>query len=112
MEKAEAVIRSNPLPRFTDRTIIDPDRYIEAVRTTINNGYGLDDEEYLTGVRATAAAITNHGYAEPAAIWVVGFKSGINRSKLNHLALETKQAAETINHRLSHPDQPAKWMTA
>ena len=106
MKNAEAIIQSNPLPKFTDRTITDPELYLEAVQKTMNKGYGLDDEEYLIGVRATAAAITNNGYVEPAAIWVVGFKSGIDRLKLKRLALETKRAAETISHRLSHPDQP------
>lgn len=107
MEKAEAVIRSNVLPKFTDRSITDPDSYLDAVRKTKQMGYGLDDEEYLTGVRATAAAIKNHDHTSPAAIWVVGFKSGIDRLKLKKLAVETRQAAEMISRRLSHPEQSA-----
>jgi DNA-binding IclR family transcriptional regulator len=70
-------------------------------------GYGLDDEEYLTGVRATAAAIKNRDHTSPAAIWVVGFKSGIDRLKLKKLAIATRQSAEMINRRLSHPEQSA-----
>ena len=103
MKKAATLIQSNELPKFTDHSITDPAIYLEAVKAVIQNGYGLDDEEYLTGVRATAAAIKNHDHASPAAIWVVGFKSGINRSKLERTAIETRRAAEAISHRLSDP---------
>ncbi len=110
MDKAEAFIHSNELPKFTDQSITDPAVYLEAVHTAGQVGYGLDDEEYVTGVRATAAAIKNHDQTSPAAIWVVGFKSGIDRLKLKKLAIETRQAADTISRRMSHPEHPAHWM--
>ena len=111
MDNAKSIVRSNVLPKFTDKSITDPAIFLEAVEAAIQNGYGLDDEEYLTGVRATAAAIKNHDHTSPAAIWVVGFKSGIDRIKLKKLAIETRQAAETISLRLSHPEQPAQRLT-
>ena len=103
MKKAATLIQSNELPKFTDHSITDPAIYLEAVKAVVQKGYGLDDEEYLTGVRATAAAIKNHDHASPAAIWVVGFKSGINQSRLEKMAVETRWAAEAISRRLSDP---------
>jgi DNA-binding IclR family transcriptional regulator len=105
MKKAAKMVQSNGLPKFTDRSITDPATYLKAVEAVIHNGYGVDDEEYLTGVRATAAAIMRQDHASAAAIWVVGFKSEINRTKLKKMAIETRQAAETISRRLFAPRQ-------
>lgn len=101
IEKAGEFIKLNELPKFTGHTINDPARYLEAVEAVIEKGFGVDDEEYLTGIRATAAAIKNHGHGSSAAIWVVGFKSGIDRTKFNKMAVETRRAAEMISRRLS-----------
>lgn len=103
LEKAAALVRSSDLPAFTDHSITDPAVYLETIETVIRNGYAMDDEEYLTGVRATAAAIKSHDPSSPAAIWVVGFKSGINRTKLEKMALETRRAADSISRRLCDP---------
>ncbi len=100
MEKAAQLIQSRGLPRFTDRSITDPVVYLKALETVVKDGYGVDDEEYLTGVRATAAVIPRRQHASPAAIWVVGFKSQIDRTELKKMAIETRRAAEEIGRLL------------
>ena len=101
MEKAAAIIQTNGLPKYTDHSIINPAEYLEAIQEVVRNGYGVDDEEYLTGIRATAAAINPIGHASSAAIWVVGFKSEINQVKFKKMAIETRQAAEDISRHLA-----------
>ena len=58
-------------------------------------GYALDDEEYLPGVRAAAAAIELGG-GRLAAVWVVGFKTGIDDEKMVSLGRRTAAAAAEI----------------
>lgn len=53
-------------------------------------GVALDDEEYLAGVRAVAAAIQT-AKPPPAAIWVVGFTSNLHDRKMKEIALKTKR---------------------
>jgi DNA-binding IclR family transcriptional regulator len=104
IKQAETMIRSSELSIFTDYSIADPAAYLEAIEAVIQNGYGIDDEEYLTGVRATAAAIKNHDDVSAAAIWVVGFKSEIGERKFKKMAIDTRQAAETISRRIYGPE--------
>jgi DNA-binding IclR family transcriptional regulator len=62
-------------------------------------GYALDDEEYILGVRAAAAPISGLGHLK-AAIWVVGFKAGLEGRQLETVALETRKAADKISKRI------------
>jgi DNA-binding IclR family transcriptional regulator len=94
--EAEHIIRTVGLRRNTERSIIDPERYMEEIRKARDCGYALDDEEYLQGVRAVAASI--HAQGQPmSAIWVVGFTQTMKVEKMTMIALETKLAAETIS---------------
>ena len=93
--EAEQLIRTVGLRRNTERSIIDPKRYMEEIRKARTCGYALDDEEYLQGVRAVAASI--HAQGQPiSAIWVVGFTQTMKVEKMTMIAAETKLAAETI----------------
>ncbi len=83
------------LPKYTTNTITDPKAYREALQKARETGYAIDNEEYLSGVRAVAASIGN-SRGLPMAVWFAGFKSamenGITQDKINH----TMEAAETL----------------
>ncbi|KPJ76874.1 MAG: IclR family transcriptional regulator [Deltaproteobacteria bacterium SG8_13] len=83
------------LPRFTERSITDPVQYSRQLRQTRETGHAVDDEEYISGVRAVAAPIRSDGNLL-AAIWVVGFTPSLNDQKLPAVARETIAAAEEI----------------
>lgn len=56
---------------------------------------GLDDEEYLEGVRAAAAPIVDASGRKVAALLVVGFKSRVSLARLRQLGkLVAERAAE------------------
>jgi len=96
--EADQLIRTVGLRRNTERSIIDPERYMEEIRKARDCGYALDDEEYLQGVRAVAASI--HAQGQPmSAIWVVGFTQTMKVEKMTMIAVETKLAAETISRK-------------
>ena len=98
MEEAQAIklIRSKGLTRYTENTITDPERYLQEIRSVRKQGYALDDEEYLMGVRAVAAPIKGVGNLM-SAIWVVGFKASLDERQMEALTAQTKEAAERIN---------------
>lgn len=93
-------LHENPLVRYTANTIIDSDLYSEELEKVRENGYALDDEEYISGVRAIAASIKRYGAYTPA-IWVVGFKASLSDKKLAPIIQQTKAAADKITKKLS-----------
>jgi len=105
MEKPEAlnIIRRNGLPRFTEHTITDSERYLEEVESAKKRGYATDYEEYISGVRAIASPI--RGWKPLiSALWVVGFKTSLDDHKMEDLIPATKEAAEEISRRIE--EQP------
>ncbi len=98
-EEAAKTINSKGLPRFTDNSIVDQEQYFNELKKVRENGYAVDDEEYIMGVRAVASPLTGLGQLR-SAIWAVGFKASIDEARLNDLAVETHNAAKTISLRI------------
>jgi IclR family KDG regulon transcriptional repressor len=94
-EQTEEIIRSKGLTRFTENTIVNPELYYQELRSVRENGYAVDDEEYILGVRAVASPIMGLGQLM-SAIWVVGFKASLDGKKMEALIKATKKAAEAI----------------
>ena len=78
---ATAIISAMGIPKFTDRTITDPEAYLLEVQRSKENGVAVDDEEYIAGVRAAAAPIEGKR-GTLYAIWGVGFKSALDDQKM------------------------------
>jgi len=51
------VLRASPLQRLSHRTITDPAALDAELRRVQADGYAIDDEEYMDGVRCIAAAV-------------------------------------------------------
>jgi DNA-binding IclR family transcriptional regulator len=97
--QATDLIRARGIHQFTEKTITDPEQYLQEIRTVRKNGYATDDEEYISGVRAVASAIARKDQPQ-SAIWVVGFKPSMGDDKMKSLIKETKKAAEAIRRRI------------
>jgi IclR family KDG regulon transcriptional repressor len=102
MDKSRAfsLIKNIGLRTFTKNSIIDPNRYMEKVHEARERGYGLDDEEYIQGVRAVAAVIHRPGQSM-AAVWIVGFTPSMDSEKMMEIAMETKRTAEEISRKVA-----------
>ena len=98
-EEATKTIHSKGLPRFTENSIVDQEQFFNELEKVRKNGYAVDDEEYIMGVRAAASPLTGLGQLR-SAIWAVGFKASIDEARLNDLAVETHIAAKTISMRI------------
>ena len=95
-DRIQKLLDSKRLPRYTEKSITDPKRYLEEIRTVQQTGYATDDEEYISGVRAVASSINGEKNLM-SAIWVVGFKMNMDNGKMAAIARETKHTAEAIS---------------
>lgn len=93
-DRTDELLRTQGLRRFTARSITDPRRYLAELDRVRRDGYAIDDEEYMAGVRAVASPIQIG--RQTSAIWVVGFTQGMSREKLIQVASQTRRMAETI----------------
>jgi DNA-binding IclR family transcriptional regulator len=98
-EEIRKIIKEKGITRYTERSITDPGQFIEEIRIVRDNGYAADYEEYKSGVRAVAAHISGERNLS-AAIYVVGFKTSLNKEKMDILSKKVKEAARTINIRI------------
>lgn len=99
-EKKEAVIAlisQQGLPRYTPRSTTDVHDYLAELDRVRTQGYALDTEEYITGVRAVAVALKNRR-GLPAAVWVVGISGNMDGEKIQQIAIITSAAAEDLRH--------------
>jgi len=102
MDKNQAIslIKNIGLRRFTNNSIVNPNHYIEKIKEARESGYGLDDEEYIQGVRAAAAVIQRPGQPM-SAVWTVGFTPSMGEKKITDIAIETRRAAEEISRKIA-----------
>jgi len=101
-EEAKNLLFSNTLTQFTSRTLTSPEAYFNRLEQIRKNGYATDEEEYISGVCAIAAPITGYGNY-PAALWVVGFKASLDRTKMENHSQLVKTAAKKISTILETP---------
>jgi DNA-binding IclR family transcriptional regulator len=71
----EEFLRSQPLPRFTARSITDPQQLLARAQEMLHTGVSFDHGEYLDGVNAVATTICGGGDTAVALLWIVGFAS-------------------------------------
>ena len=100
-QQARKIIESKGLPRFTDNSIIDTDVYFKELKQVREQGFAVDDEEYILGVRAVASPLMGLGQLR-SAIWIVGFKASLDDNKMKTLTGQTHQAAQEISRRIQH----------
>jgi DNA-binding IclR family transcriptional regulator len=89
------LIREKGLPQHTPRSITDEESYLDELRQVRDKGYSVDDQEYLTGVRAVAVALHNLK-GPPMAIWAVGLSSKMGSDKIEETIFNMRAVAEDL----------------
>lgn len=98
-EQASKLVKSKGLPRFTENSIVDTELYFKELMQVRDQGFAVDDEEYILGVRAVASPLIGLGQLR-SAIWAVGFKASLDEKKMRALAGKTQNAAKAISRRI------------
>ncbi len=88
-------IRDQGLPAFTPRSITSEKAYLAELARVRKNGYALDNEEYLPGVKAVAVRLGNHR-GLPLAIWVVGFAGDMGKEVMSGIVQSVLQTAQKL----------------
>jgi DNA-binding IclR family transcriptional regulator len=88
--KVKQHIHEKGLPRYTPKSIVEETLYLSELEKVRANGYAVDDEEYLSGVRAVAIALDNFS-GPPMAVWIVGLSNSMDQKKIR-LAIDVTTA--------------------
>ncbi|QBD78836.1 IclR family transcriptional regulator [Ktedonosporobacter rubrisoli] len=99
-DQRRAFLQKHPLPRFTPHAISDPEQFLATVAETEHAGFGIDHEEYLTGVNAVAAPIYGPDNTLIALLWIVGFASRFGEEALQACGPRLRAEADNISHAL------------
>jgi len=89
------MIQKKSLVRFTSKTVTDQRQFLREIGKAKEQGYAVDDEEYILGVRAVAAPLMFPS-SPPAALWVVGFTSTLDDQKVKTVIREIQEAVREI----------------
>lgn len=94
-EKSKEMLQKKGLVRYTSKTVIDQRQFLREIEKVKTQGYAVDDEEYIPGVRAVAAPLVFPS-SPPAALWVVGFTSTLDDQKVKTVIREIQEAVREI----------------
>ncbi len=98
LDKAQAgtIIREQGLKCFTDNSIVDEDHLFEELERVRTQGYALDNEEYMQGVKAVAMNLGVHR-GLILALWVVGFADTFGPQALPKVIQSMQETVTTLN---------------
>jgi DNA-binding IclR family transcriptional regulator len=105
--EAEAIVRSQELPAFAPRSIVDPDAYLGQVAQARRRGHARENEEYLVGVSAVSAPVINHEGRTIGTVSVACVKTRVGK-RLHELAEPVMNAAAQTSLRLGAPGE-GRW---
>lgn len=99
-EEVRRLLGPGPLPRFTPRTLTDPDAVVRELRAIRARGYAVDREERESGVRCVAAPVRDASGRVVAALSVSAPASRVPHHRIPPVAATVVSAAEEISRRL------------
>jgi DNA-binding IclR family transcriptional regulator len=89
------LIQDQGLPHYTPRSKTTPEEYLAELERVRTQGYAVDIEEYLPGIRAVAVALHNRR-GLPTAVWVVGISANMEANKMKRIAEIAIDGAEKL----------------
>ncbi len=98
----DEMLYRRPLVKYTPKTITNPADYKQHLRQVRNNGWALDDEEYLTGRRCIGAPIFDFTGTAIACVSVSGNIYELSDARLPLIKAAVMNTAETISKRMGY----------
>ena len=95
-----ALLKKTGLTAFTETSITDIDLFLREIEATRKQGFALDREEYITGVRGVAANVSS-GNRVAGVIWVVGFAGSMDHGKVLEVSRKIRETAQRVTEKLT-----------
>jgi IclR family transcriptional regulator, KDG regulon repressor len=96
------LVIQNGLDAITAKTIIEPDRFREELKTILKHGYSVSVDEYTMGRTSVSAPVRDHTGKVIAAINLVGPSSRISKQRIQYFATELISSGELISEKLGY----------
>jgi DNA-binding IclR family transcriptional regulator len=100
-DEVDRILSTNGLKRHTRHTVVDKVRYKKSLKKARQEGFAVDKEEYIEGIRALAVPLDFNRGSSQYAIWAVGLKSQIADETIDPYAAILKKYAREIAIRLA-----------
>lgn len=94
------VLHQKGMPRFTEKTIVDPAQLRRELARIRERGWAVDDEEHTVGMRCVAATIHNEHGEVIAGISLSGPSVRVTETRLGELGARVVQAANAITEQI------------
>ena len=106
-QEVVVLLKKKGLTAFTKTSITDIHRFLQEIEATRKQGFALDREEYITGVRGVATHVVS-GNRTAAVIWVAGFAGSMDHKKVLEVSRRISETARRVTEKLtSGPIQTA-----
>lgn len=102
--QAIKIIEERGLTPYTPKSIVEKSAYLEELALVREQGYALDNEEYLPGVKAVAVSL-GRPRGLPMALWTVGFAGSIDNGMLPEIIKHTIRASRLLQNALNEDDR-------
>ncbi len=99
-EEQKTILEAQPLTRYTPNTITDVATLKAHLQMIRSQGYAVDNEEYLPGVRCIAAPILGHDQSAMAAVSVSGPTTRLTSDHVQAVASCVRKAAREISSKI------------
>jgi IclR family KDG regulon transcriptional repressor len=96
----DSILSENKLVKFTPLSCVNKKKYKQIIKRARQEGFAMDDEEYIEGIRALAVPLFLHRENLEAALWIVGLKSQMRDEVLPRFKYVLKDIAKKIETRL------------
>ncbi len=101
-KQTAAIIRTVGLPSLTRNTLTSSAELKKELARIREQGFAVDDEEAVTGLRCVAAPFFDHSGRTVAAFSVAGPASRVSLQRTPEIASAVLEAAAEISHRLGY----------
>jgi IclR family transcriptional regulator, acetate operon repressor len=95
-EDVAAIIKRYGMRRLTPRSVVRAGELREALDGVRRDGYALDDEEFVTGLRCVASAVYNDQGEALAAISVSGLAARVPQERVPELGRLVRETAREL----------------
>lgn len=102
-EEIDRLFLNPKLARFTSRTITTLDKLKEHLAEVRKQGFALNDEEHILGIRALAAPVFNHLGSVAASVSMRGSTNEISNERIETLVSEIARTTALISRDLQNP---------